>query len=79
MGNGANPLLLLSTTASGGKAEEPVEPNILSGRTGFAHHLFFLLSFCFLDRRALLLGGVTLGSPLVWILTLYNNRLFARA
>ncbi|MFQ5722928.1 MAG: CDP-alcohol phosphatidyltransferase family protein [Terriglobia bacterium] len=40
---------------------------------------FFILIFCLLDWRALLLGWVTLGSHVVWILTLYNNRLFLRS
>lgn len=40
---------------------------------------FFILLFCLLDLRVLLLGWVTLGSHLVWTLTLYNNRLFRRS
>lgn len=37
---------------------------------------YFILLFCLLDLRLLLLGWVTLGAHLVWTLTLYNNRLF---
>ncbi|MFQ5696582.1 MAG: CDP-alcohol phosphatidyltransferase family protein, partial [Terriglobia bacterium] len=37
---------------------------------------YFILLFCLLDLRVLLLGSVTFGANLVWLLTLYNNRLF---
>ncbi|MFQ5816739.1 MAG: CDP-alcohol phosphatidyltransferase family protein [Terriglobia bacterium] len=37
---------------------------------------YFILLFCLLDWRVLLLGWVTFGANLVWLLTLYNNRLF---
>ena len=37
---------------------------------------YIILAFCLLDLRVLLLGWVTLGANLVWLLTLYNNRLF---
>jgi len=39
---------------------------------------YIILFFCLLDLRALLLAWVTFGANLVWILTLYNNRLFTR-
>ncbi|MFQ5723076.1 MAG: CDP-alcohol phosphatidyltransferase family protein [Terriglobia bacterium] len=39
---------------------------------------YFILLFCLLDLRVLLLGFVTLGANVVWLLTLYNNRLFRR-
>lgn len=39
---------------------------------------YFILLFCLLDLRVFLLAWVTLGANLVWILTLYNNRLFRR-
>jgi hypothetical protein len=32
--------------------------------------------FCLLNLRVWLLGFATFGANLVWILTLYNNRLF---
>lgn len=37
---------------------------------------YFILLFCLLDLRVLLLDWVALGANLVWLLTLYNNRLF---
>ncbi|MBI2955969.1 MAG: CDP-alcohol phosphatidyltransferase family protein [Acidobacteria bacterium] len=37
---------------------------------------YVILLFCLLDLRVLLLGCVAFGSNLVWLLTLYNNRLF---
>ncbi|MFQ5777485.1 MAG: CDP-alcohol phosphatidyltransferase family protein [Terriglobia bacterium] len=37
---------------------------------------YFVLLLCLLDLRVLLLGWVTFGANLVWLLTLYNNRLF---
>jgi len=37
---------------------------------------YIILAFCLLDLQELLLGWVTFGANLVWILTLYNNRLF---
>ncbi|MFQ5663666.1 MAG: CDP-alcohol phosphatidyltransferase family protein [Terriglobia bacterium] len=40
---------------------------------------YFILLFCLLDLRVLLLGWVTFGANLVWLLTLYNNRLFRPA
>ncbi|HXE76587.1 MAG TPA: CDP-alcohol phosphatidyltransferase family protein [Candidatus Xenobia bacterium] len=40
---------------------------------------YAILAFCLLDLRELLLAFVTLGANLVWILTLYNNRLFRGA
>ncbi len=40
---------------------------------------YIILFFCLVDLRALLLVWVTFGANLVWILTLYNNRLFRRA
>ena len=40
---------------------------------------YFILLFCLLDLRVLLLGWVTFGANLVWLLTLYNNRLFRSA
>jgi phosphatidylglycerophosphate synthase len=40
---------------------------------------YIILAFCLLDLHALLLIWVTLGANLVWMLTLYNNRLFRRA
>ncbi len=39
---------------------------------------YIILVFCLLDLRVLLLGWVTLGANVVWLLTLYNNRLFRR-
>jgi phosphatidylglycerophosphate synthase len=39
---------------------------------------YFILLFCLLDLRVLLLAWVTFGANMVWILTLYNNRLFKR-
>ena len=40
---------------------------------------YIILFFCLLDLRAFLLAWATFGANLVWILTLYNNRLFKRA
>lgn len=40
---------------------------------------YFILLFCLLDLRVLLLDFVTFGANLVWLLTLYNNRLFRPA
>ncbi|MCI0403811.1 MAG: CDP-alcohol phosphatidyltransferase family protein [Acidobacteria bacterium] len=40
---------------------------------------YIILAFCLLDLRVLLLAWVTFGANLVWILTLYNNRLFRRS
>lgn len=40
---------------------------------------YIILFFCLLDLRVMLLGWATFGANLVWILTLYNNRLFKRA
>jgi phosphatidylglycerophosphate synthase len=40
---------------------------------------YFILLFCLLDLHEFLLGWVTFGANMVWILTLYNNRLFKRA
>ncbi|HEX9763655.1 MAG TPA: CDP-alcohol phosphatidyltransferase family protein [Candidatus Acidoferrales bacterium] len=37
---------------------------------------YIILVFCLLDLRTVLLAWVTFGANLVWILTLYNNRLF---
>ncbi len=37
---------------------------------------YIILAFCLLDLQELLLGWVTFGANLVWVLTLYNNRLF---
>ncbi len=37
---------------------------------------YAILAFCLLDLHELLLAWVTLGANMVWILTLYNNRLF---
>lgn len=37
---------------------------------------YFVLLLCLLDLRVLLLALVTFGANLVWLLTLYNNRLF---
>ncbi len=37
---------------------------------------YIILLFCLLDLHEFLLGWVTFGANLVWILTLYNNRLF---
>ena len=37
---------------------------------------YIILLFCLLDLQELLLGWATFGANLVWILTLYNNRLF---
>ena len=38
---------------------------------------YYILLFCLLNLRVLLLGWVTFGANLVWILTLYNNRLLS--
>jgi len=40
---------------------------------------YIILVFCLLDLRVLLLGWVTFGANVVWLLTLYNNRLFRGA
>jgi len=40
---------------------------------------YFILLFCLLDARGFLLGFVTFGANLFWLLSLYNNRLFARS
>jgi phosphatidylglycerophosphate synthase len=37
---------------------------------------YFILLFCLLDLRVLLLAWTTFGANMVWVLTLYNNRLF---
>ncbi|MDA2912703.1 CDP-alcohol phosphatidyltransferase family protein [Acidobacteriia bacterium AH_259_A11_L15] len=37
---------------------------------------YFILLFCLLDLRVLLLGFVTLGANMVWLMIFYNNRLF---
>ncbi|MBI4461432.1 MAG: CDP-alcohol phosphatidyltransferase family protein [Acidobacteria bacterium] len=37
---------------------------------------YIILVFCLLDLRVLLLGWVAFGANVVWLLTLYNNRLF---
>jgi phosphatidylglycerophosphate synthase len=36
---------------------------------------YYILLFCLLDFRTLLLGWTTLGANMVWILTLYSNRM----
>lgn len=40
---------------------------------------YFVLLFCLLDLRVWLLGWVAFGANLVWLLTVYNNRLFRPA
>jgi len=35
---------------------------------------YYILLFCLLDFRALLLGWTTLGANMIWLLTLYSNR-----
>jgi hypothetical protein len=37
---------------------------------------YIILFFCLVDQCVLLLAWVTFGANLVWMLTLYNNRLF---
>ncbi len=39
---------------------------------------YFIMLFCLLDLRVLLLGFVTLGANVVWLMIFYNNRLFRR-
>lgn len=39
---------------------------------------YFILLFCLLNVREFLLGFVTFGANLFWLLCLYNNHLFAR-
>lgn len=40
---------------------------------------FYIFLLCLLDLRGFLLGISTLSANLVWIISLYNNRLFARS
>ncbi len=39
---------------------------------------YFIVLLCLLDVRGFLLGFVTFGANLFWLLSLYNNRIFAR-
>lgn len=47
----------------------------LSGLVRRAQLPYYILALCLLNQRGLLLGFVALGANMVWLMTLYNNRL----